>query len=153
MYSYADRIKAVKLYIKYDLSATDTVRELGYPSRKMLVQWYQEYQETGELHDRYIKQSAYTAAHKQAAVGYYLEHGCSINRTIRALGYPKRHTLPKWVDELAPGGREVNIRCGTAVRFTEEQQKEAVIELCTRAGSAAAAANKFGTSRYSLYKW
>jgi len=39
MYSYEDRIKAVTLYIKYDLSTADTVRELGYPSRKMLVRW------------------------------------------------------------------------------------------------------------------
>ena len=37
MYSYEDRMKAVKLYIKYDCSAADTVRELGYPNRKMLV--------------------------------------------------------------------------------------------------------------------
>jgi len=27
MYSYEDRIKAVKLYIKYDLSVADTIRE------------------------------------------------------------------------------------------------------------------------------
>lgn len=50
MYSYEDRIKAVELYIKYDLCAADTVRELGYPNRKMLVRWYKEYQETGDLH-------------------------------------------------------------------------------------------------------
>ena len=29
MYSYEDRLKAVELYIKYDLSAADTIRELG----------------------------------------------------------------------------------------------------------------------------
>ena len=45
MYSYEERMKAVKLYIKYDLCAADTIRELGYPSRKMLVRWYKEYQE------------------------------------------------------------------------------------------------------------
>ena len=60
MYSYEDRIKAVKLYIKYDLSAADTIRELGYPGRKMLVRWYKEYQETGGLHTKFNKQSAYT---------------------------------------------------------------------------------------------
>ncbi len=49
MYSYQDRIKAVKLYIKYDLSPSTTVRELGYPTRRMLVKWYKEYQETNDL--------------------------------------------------------------------------------------------------------
>lgn len=37
MYSYEERIKAVKLYIKYDLSIADTLRELGYPRRNTLV--------------------------------------------------------------------------------------------------------------------
>ncbi len=32
MYSYEDRIKAVMLYIKYDLCTADTIRELGYPN-------------------------------------------------------------------------------------------------------------------------
>ena len=50
MYSCEDRIRAVELYIKYDLSAADTVRELGYPSHRMLVRWFREYQETGRLH-------------------------------------------------------------------------------------------------------
>jgi transposase-like protein len=51
VYSYEDRLRAVELYIKYDLSAADTIRELGYPSYKMLVRWYREYQETGRLHE------------------------------------------------------------------------------------------------------
>lgn len=29
MYSYEERMKAVELYIKYDLSLADTIRELG----------------------------------------------------------------------------------------------------------------------------
>lgn len=36
MYSYEDRLQAVKLYIKYNLSIADTIHELGYPSRNML---------------------------------------------------------------------------------------------------------------------
>src|SRR5690554_7550504 len=30
MYSYEDRIKAVELYIKYDFSVADTIREIDY---------------------------------------------------------------------------------------------------------------------------
>jgi len=40
MYSYEDRIKAVKFYIKYDFSVADTIRELGYPTHKTLIKWY-----------------------------------------------------------------------------------------------------------------
>ena len=53
MYSLEERIKAVKHYIKYDLSVAATIRELGYPSRSMLIRWYKEYKETGSLHDGY----------------------------------------------------------------------------------------------------
>ncbi len=147
---YKDRIKAVRLYIKYDLSAADTVRELGYPSRKMLVRWYHE---TGRVHEGYIKRPAYTSVQIKAAVNYYLEHGRNITRTIRAVGYPTRETLAKWIDKLAPGERKVLIRRGAVVQFSQEQKKDAVIELCAREGSAAAVADRFGASRISLYKW
>ncbi|NLZ90924.1 MAG: IS3 family transposase [Clostridiales bacterium] len=153
MYSYEDRIKAVELYIKYDLCAADTVRELGYPNRKMLVRWYKEYQETGDLHKKFIKHPTYTSDQMQVAVNYYLEHGRSITRTIRAIGYPSRDTLKEWIDKLIPGDRKVSIKRSAVVKFTQDQKKDAVIELCTREGSAAAVADRLGTCRYSLYKW
>ncbi len=49
MYSYEDRLRAVMLYIKYDCCNANTIRELGYPSRKMLSHWYKEYTKLGEL--------------------------------------------------------------------------------------------------------
>jgi hypothetical protein len=76
-------LKAVKLYVKYDLCAADTVRELGYPNRKMLVRRYKEYKETGDLHKQYIKRPKYTTEQMKAAVDYYLEHGHNISRTVR----------------------------------------------------------------------
>lgn len=36
MYSYDDRIRAVRLYIQYDKSAAAVIQELGYPERKTL---------------------------------------------------------------------------------------------------------------------
>lgn len=153
MYSYEDRIKAVKLYIKYDLSAADTIRELGYPKYKMLTRWYKEYQETGGLHKRFNKRPAYTLDQMKTAVNYYLEHGRNISRTVKAVGYPTREGLARWVDELAPGERKSRIKRGAMVQFSHEQKKDAVIELCTREGSAEAVANRLGASRFSLYKW
>lgn len=141
MYSYEDRIKAVELYIKYDLSAADTIRELGYPKRNMLVRWYRKYQEKGDLHKKYIKHPKYTSEQIQVAVNYYLEHGRSIARTIKAVGYPTKETLKGWVDELAPGKRKVRIKRSPIVQFSKGQKREAVVELCSREESAAAVAD------------
>ena len=153
MYSYEDCIKAVKLYIKYDLSAADTIRELGYPDYKTLVQWYKEYQETGGLHRRFNRHPKYTKEQMQLAVDYYLNHGRNLSRTVRVVGYPSRPTLVGWIDELAPQERKVHIKRSAVVQFSKEQKRGAVVELCAREGSSAAVAEEFGTSRYSLYKW
>ena len=153
MYSYDDRMRAVQLYIKYDFSLADTVRELGYPNRKMLSRWYQEYKETGDLHVKYRKQPNYTLEDEMVAVNYYLERGRNLSRTVKALGYPSRQVLREWIDRIAPGERKYSIKRGTVVQYTHEQKKAAVIELCSRTGSADSVAETFGTSRYSLYKW
>lgn len=49
MYTDEQRIKAVKLYIKYGRSAAATVRELRYPSKKNLRRWHTIYIRTGRL--------------------------------------------------------------------------------------------------------
>jgi transposase-like protein len=146
-------MKAVMLYIKYDLSAADTIRELGYPGRKTLLRWYREYEATGELHRQYKKKAPrHTPEQMRAAVDYYLSHGRSISRTVRAMGYPARVTLRKWIDQLAPGKRKVKVRHRSAVHFSDEQKKSAVIELCTREGAASSVAEQLGTSRENLYR-
>jgi len=153
VYSFEDRMRAVELYIKYDLSAADTIRELGYPSYNMLVRWYREYQETGRLHKSHNRTSLYTQPQIEAAVNYYLEHGRNISRTVRAVGYPSRETLRNWIDELASGERKARVKCGGVVQFSQEQKQEAVVELCAREGPATDIADKLGVSRCSLYKW
>lgn len=47
MYTYEQRIIAVKLYIKYCQKAAPVIRELGYPNRHVLVKWFKEYEATG----------------------------------------------------------------------------------------------------------
>ena len=155
VYSYEDRIRVVELYIKYDLSAADTIRELGFPSYKMLVRCYREYQETGQLHETRNKglYRLYTQQQMEAAVNYYLEHGRNISRTVRAVGYPSRETLRVWVDQLAPGEGKPRVKRSGVVQFSQEQKHDAVVELCTREGSAADVANRLGVSRCILYKW
>lgn len=40
MYSYEERIRAVKLYLKLGKRLTATVRQLGYPTTKSLERRY-----------------------------------------------------------------------------------------------------------------
>lgn len=99
MFPYEDRMKAVKLLIRYDMCYSDVIRELGYPSNKTLRNRYQEYKQSGDLHSKSNKADAFTSEEKHNAVDYYLEHGKSVSRTVRKLGYPSRPTLDKWIAE------------------------------------------------------
>ena len=126
MYSYDDRKKAIALYIRYDHSSARTIRELGYPSRKALYGWWQEYEQLGDLRDGYAEKSKYSAKQKQTAVEYYFEHGRNISGTVRALGYPNRTLLAMWIDELRSGARKVPIKRGSTVSFSGEQKRGVV---------------------------
>ena len=97
MYSYDERMRAVLLYIQYDHSASATVRELGYPTAKMLRGWYRDYQTNGELPRHKKRRSLFSIERRHAAVDYYFAHGRSISRTIKALGYPGRDALKQWI--------------------------------------------------------
>ena len=153
MYSREKQMKAVELYIKYDESAADTIRELGYPDRKTLRSWYRMYleeQETGVLPDRYSRTPKFTEQQKQTAVRHYLEHGRRFQRTVKALGYPSRETLRHWCRELVPDRCR---KCRGSIKYTQEQKREAVGSLCTRESSAKKVAHVHGVSRPTLYQW
>ena len=75
MYSYDDRIRAVRLYIQYDKSAAAVIRELGYPGRKTLRYWYEEYLRDNGLKKKSVRSPKYNGAQKEAAVKHYMEHG------------------------------------------------------------------------------
>lgn len=73
MYSYEDRMKAVKLYIQYDKSCMAVINELGYPSHVQLTAWYKEFIETGDLERN--RSPRYDEAEKRVAVDHFFEHG------------------------------------------------------------------------------
>lgn len=102
MYSYEERLRAVKLYIKYDHSLSAVIRELGYPSHQALLQWYREYITQGDLHAecvRHRRRCKFTMEQRKAAVAYYQEQGQNLARTVKKLGYPSRATLFNWLKE------------------------------------------------------
>ena len=104
-YSREQRRCAVELYERYEHSAADVIRELGYPSKEALLMWYREWLEERRTEvpsrrgERYAR---YTDEQKRAAVDHYLTHGRRLSRTMRRMGYPSM-SAAAWIDELRPG--------------------------------------------------
>ena len=153
MFSYEERLKAVKLLMQYDMSYSTVIRELGYPSRESLLNWYSEYIQSGDLHQDFIKQPKYTKDEQEKAVNYYLEHGKCVSRTVKKLGYPSRPVLDKWIAELVPDQKKHCRSGGTIVKYTREQKEQAVISFCSRSKPAKEVAAECGTTRENLYNW
>ena len=131
MYSREDRIKAVELWLKYAKSTKTVISELGYPSKTLMRIWYKDYiqeQETGIMHVRRRSAPKYTEQQRQTAIEHYLTHGRFIVRTIRALGFPSRELMFQWCRDLVPIQRK---HSGNGVQFSQEQKKDAVIDLCS----------------------
>lgn len=63
MYSYEDRIRAVKFYINYGYNAAYTVSKLGYPDASNLKHWYRDYSEANDLHKGRACELEVTLAH------------------------------------------------------------------------------------------
>ena len=149
MYSTEQRKLAIETYIKFDLSAADTIAELGYPTRHSLRAWYKDYLEHGEVRpSKRQREPKFTLEMRQAAVDYYLAHGRSLARTMRRMGYPAgSEYLRDWIDELAPGQRKYRGPNPKADPIPLEEKVQAVAELESRSGTAAEVAARHGVSR------
>lgn len=150
MFSYEDRLRAVRLYIKLGKRLGLTIRQLGYPTKNALKTWYREYEQHSDLPAGYTRPPKFSLAQKARAVEHYLEHSQCIAATIKSLGYPCRSLLSAWVQELHQQGMRV---VGRSQELAPEVKQSAVIALCTRPASAQAVADEVGVSRGSLYKW
>ena len=90
MYSYEDRLRAVRLYIKLGMRIGLTIRQLGYPTKNALKTWYREYEQQPDLPAGYARRPRFSQTQKERAVEHYLAHGRCIAATISSLGYPSR---------------------------------------------------------------
>jgi len=155
MYSYEDRVQAVRLYLKLGKRIKATIRQLGYPTKNSLKAWHREYEQCHDLRTGYVRATPrYSAEQKQAAVDHYLSHDHCAAATLRALGFPSRGTLAAWIDELCPEiGKRLVGRVAGSVPKSLAVKRAAVIELCAREVSARVVAQKTGVSRPMLYNW
>lgn len=154
MYSYEDRMRAVKLFIELGKRTGATIRQLGYPTKNSLKSWHLEFERRHDLPVGYVRsRQLYSHEQKTRAVNHYLSHGRCFAATLKALGYPERRTLSLWLGELYPESRRRVVGRAGSVSGSPELKKAAVLELCTRQGSAQAIAQKLGVSRPTLYNW
>lgn len=151
MYSYDDRLRAVRLYIKLGKRAGLTIRQLGYPTKNALKAWHRAYEQRQDLPPAYMREPKYTQAQRQQAVEHFAAHGRCLAVTIKALGYPSRSLLASWIRDAHP---ELRPRVGQAHEALSSQDRQsAVMALCLRQGSAQQVAQELGVSRPSLYNW
>lgn len=153
MYTYEERMRAVKAYIASGYQANKTIQELGYPSHEALRGWYREYQKSGDLHRDFIRAPLHTQEQKEKAVAHYYANGCNYTKTSKALGYVNRDRLRQWVLETRPPEGQACMPRRNVVKCTPEQKREAVVEFCARGGSAEKIANRYGVSHSNLYFW
>jgi len=151
MFSYEDRLRAVQLYIKLGKRIGLTIRQLGYPTKNALRNWYREFESSQDLRAGYARRPRYSEADKRRAVDHYLEHGRCIALTIKALGYPSRALFSAWLQEFHPQDRVRVV--SRSPQLPSEAKQSAVIALCTRQSSAQTVADEVGVCRGSLYKW
>ena len=154
MYSCEEKMTAVRLYIQYDFSCSAVMHELGYPNNPQSIKkWYQEYTTKGTLKQEKNPYSPYTKEQREAAVRHFVEHGRCISRTIRALGYPTRNMLHKWIKQDIPDQMRPCQKNHSNVYLSQSQKEQAVIDLCSRTGPAREVAEKYGTTKEMLYYW
>jgi putative transposase len=63
MFSYEDRFRAVRLYIKLGKRVSLTIRQLSYPTENALKGWYREYEMRHDLLAGYVRQPMYSQTH------------------------------------------------------------------------------------------
>lgn len=153
MFTHQERMKAIELLLQYDISHATVRRELGYPAKTTLINWYNEYKKNGRLREEYTRKSKYSLEKKQKANNYYLTHGKCISRTIRALGYPCRQALDNWIKKLSPNEKKHCRSGGSLIKYTRDQKEQAVVALCSRSKPAKEIASDIGVTREALYNW
>jgi len=154
MYSYEERLRAVKLYLTLGKRCKATIRQLGYPTKNALKAWHDEFERQGDLQAGYARSRAkYSDEQRRVAVEHWANHGRCLAFTLKALGYPCRQKLTEWVHERYPEARKCVAGKAGKPAASLSSKRAAVYELCTRKGSAQEVAHKLDVDRVTLYNW
>jgi len=99
----------------------------------------------------------YTEQEKEAAVAYFEANKTSLTQTCRALGYPSRYVLCKWILEMAPTllvkKAKPCISENTLVRYSQDQKLAAVEAMLVEGIPDYKVAAQYDVCRATLYNW
>ena len=153
MYSYEERMEAVKAYIDCNFSFAVVKRKLGYPKQYTSLRgWYEEYAATSELKDKATRKARYTKEQIRRAVRYYMKYR-NIAKTLRDLNYPSRPLLKSWISERYPDEFADKQSKRPAISIDKELKEQAVIDYYEGDISITDIADKYKVSRTAIYKW
>ncbi|EMW67655.1 transposase family protein [Escherichia coli 2729250] len=127
MFTEEEKIRTIELYFKYGKKLALVVREPGYPSKRNLRRWIRSWKAGDGAKESIRHKHRYSDEQKQVAVEHYLNHGCCLAFTSRALGYPCTDVLARWVNELYPGRRRIfTSKTSPVAPFEPEVKRQAV---------------------------
>jgi putative transposase len=75
MYSYEDRLRAVRLYIKLGRRVRLTIRQLGYPTKNALKSWDREFEKRRDLPTGYVRRPRYSPAQEGRVAQFPIVRG------------------------------------------------------------------------------
>ena len=132
MYTYEQRMEAIRLYYSLDHKLSEVITILGYPDKATLSRWIKRFEEEGDLPREKVKWQKYSQEEKDKAVRYFLENRdhMSLNKAVKNLGYGSRPLLQQGVKEADPS----IIPCrkhSPHVILTKEQKRQAVLTVVT----------------------
>lgn len=152
MHTLKEIKKALNLLDQYDGQIRKASRKLGINYYTLRSWKYKRDKNIPFSNNKRNKSSKWNSEQQHAAIEYYFNHGESLTKTVRKLGYPSRSTLMIWVkrDIRRRQKHKVNKK---ATFLTEEQKQSAIIDLITRDTSAKIVTEKYNVNTVSLYLW
>lgn len=156
MYKKSEIKKALDVYKKVR-SLRGTIKILGYPDRRTLKGWVEEFNTTGSVKEKNGsgRKRKYSEEEKKFAIDYAVSHGCSVTRTCRELGYPSTELLKLWLKDIKSKKRSKTESYAKifSARYTEDIKKNAVALMREGKRSVISIARELGVSRATLYAW
>ena len=138
MYSYADRLRAVELYIRLGKRLNATIRQSDYPTKNAWRGWYREYVQHLDLRPQPVRAPEYFEAQKQAALE---QRSAQAARHIKALISASNEHVDQRVTLVAETG-------GALDRIAEQVQAiDSLMPQISRAtGELASGLREFNTA-------
>ena len=111
----------------------------------------------GSLRTGRAPKPRYTQAQKAVAIDYYAANRATLTQTCRALGYPTRYVLRRWILEIRPELlKKQRTSCAKdkhLVRYTQAEKQKVAEAMLLHGIPDYKVAAQYGVSRAALYNW